>query len=129
MPLDNRPDERNLIDKLLKYTKVINEPNSMTTIPHALNTLKSLIERRRNGIYNLVNPGLISAQDIMHLYQRIIDPTHTFEPMSLTQLDKATLGKRSNCELSTSKLALEGLALPEIHLAVEECLIGYRSRL
>ncbi|MFA5258554.1 MAG: sugar nucleotide-binding protein [Candidatus Pacearchaeota archaeon] len=129
MPIDDRPNERNLIDKLIKYPEVISEPNSMTTVPHAINAMKSLIELRRNGIYNLVNPGLISAADIMNLYQELIDSTHTFKPMSLEQLDKVTVGKRSNCYLSTSKLASEGLELPEIHDAVKECLIGYRGRL
>lgn len=129
MPIDNRPHERNLIDKLRKYPKIIEEPNSMTSVPHAVNVIKELISRRREGIYNLVNPGLISAAEIMTMYQSIVDPTHSFEVMSLEQLDKVTLGKRSNCYLSTAKLAAEGLELPEIHKAVEECLIEYRSKL
>ena len=128
MPIDDRPNERNLIDKLIKYPKVISEPNSMTTVPHAITAIKSLVEKRKNGVYNLVNPGLISASDIMEMYNQIVDSSHTFEPMSLQQLDKVTLGKRSNCYLSTAKLASEGLELPEIHKAVEECLIGYRGR-
>ena len=127
MPIDNKPHDRNLIDKLIKYAQVIAEPNSMTTVPHALNILGALIEKRKNGIYNLVNPGLISAQDIMELYQQLVDPNHTFQPMSLDQLDKVTVGKRSNCCLSTAKLASEGLELPEIHTAVKECLIGYKN--
>ncbi|VVB78727.1 RmlD substrate binding domain protein [uncultured archaeon] len=127
MPIDNRSHDRNLIDKLRKYSCLISEPNSMTTVPHALNIIKSLIERRKQGIYNLVNPGMISASDIMSMYKTIVDPSHNFSLMSLNELDSKTLGKRSNCYLSTAKLASEGLELPEIHNAVEECLTGYRG--
>lgn len=129
MPIDDRPSSRNLIDKLLRYPKVIDAPNSMTTVPHLLPVMSQLISLRREGVYNLVNPGLISAGEIMRMYQSIVDPYHKFEQMSLKELDQVTLGKRSNCHLSTAKLASEGLELPEIHQAVEECLIRYRSRL
>lgn len=127
MPIDDRPHERTLIDKLKKYSKLIDAKNSMTTVPHMLTALDSLISKRKEGIYNMVNPGLISAAEIMTLYQEIIDPSYTFELLSLNNLDKITLGKRSNCYLSTEKLQKEGIILPEIHEAVKECLINYKT--
>lgn len=129
MPIDYTHNDRNLIDKLRRYPRIVAEPNSMTIVPDALGVMKQLIDKRREGIYNLVNPGLISAVEIMTMYRSIVDPTHKFEVMSLEELDRVTLGKRSNCQLSTAKLATEGLEMPEIHQAVEKCLLGYRSRL
>jgi dTDP-4-dehydrorhamnose reductase len=129
MPIDDRPNERNLINKLLSYDKVIEVQNSMTTVPHMINAIKILIEKRKTGIYNLVNPGTISASDIIKLYQEIIDSSHKFRIMSLEELDAITSGRRSNCYLNTDKLISEGIELPEIHQAVKECLLGYKERL
>lgn len=127
MPIDDRPSERNLIDKLVKYTKVIDIPNSMTTVPDMISALGILVETGKTGIYNLVNPGTISAKEIMELYQKIVDPSHTFETFSLDDLNKITVGKRSNCKLSIDKLAEEGIILPEIRNAVVSCLTHYNG--
>lgn len=127
MPIDDSPHERNLIDKLVKYPKVIDAQNSMTTVPHMLEALEILIERKRTGIYNFTNPGTISPAEIMQMYREIIEPSHEFEIISLDELDNITLGKRSNCQLSTEKLKAEGIELPEIHKAVEECLLRYKN--
>ncbi len=129
MPVDDRPHERNLINKLLSYDKVIEVQNSMTTVPHMIDAIKTLIEKRKTGIYNLVNPGTISASEIIKLYQEIVDPNHKFRVMSLEELDAITSGRRSNCYLNTGKLISEGIELPEIHQAVKECLLVYKERL
>ncbi|MDO8623680.1 MAG: sugar nucleotide-binding protein [archaeon] len=133
MPIDDRPDERNLIDKLKKYSKLIKIGNSMTTIPHALPAIKWLIEKKSTGIYNVVNPGMISAGDIMEMYKEIVDPTHEFEVMSHAELDRVTVSKRSNCKLNMDKLKLElrgsRIWIPEIHGAVRECLIKYKENM
>jgi 3,5-epimerase/4-reductase len=127
MPIDDRPHERNLIDKLRKYTHIINTPNSMTTVPHMLPAIKRLIENNKRGIYNLVNPCTISAKEIMDLYKEIIDPSHEYKVMSLNELNKITAGIRSNCTLNTDKLSSEGIFLPKIHNAVRECLNIYKK--
>jgi len=127
MPIDNKPHSRNLIDKLIKYEKVIDIPNSMTTVPHMLEVIKQLINKKSEGIYNLVNPGTISPAEIMTIYKDIVDPTHKFKIFSGEELDKITKGKRSNCYLNTDKLKYEELEMPEIHKAVESCLLKYKE--
>lgn len=127
MPIDDRPHERNLIDKLVKYQKVIDTQNSMTTVPHILPALETLINKKKTGVYNFTNPGTISAAEIMQMYKEIIEPSHKFETISLDELDKITVGRRSNCMLNTDKLRAEGIQLPEIHEAVKECLLSYKK--
>ncbi len=127
MPIDDRPHERNLINKLSKYSKVIDAQNSMTTVPHMLLAVDKLIERKKLGIYNLVNPGTISAYEIMVMYKELVNPKHEFEKFSISELDKKTKGKRSNCYLNSDKLISEGIKMPEIHQAVEECLEKYKD--
>jgi 3,5-epimerase/4-reductase len=129
MPIDEFPHERNLIGKLLSYKKVIDIPNSMTTIPHMLGALEQLILKQRLGIYNLTNPGVTTAFEVMSMYRDIVDPNYQPVLMSPDELDKATLGKRSNCILNADKLKNEGIILPEIHDGVRECLIKYKEYL
>ena len=129
LPIDNRPHERNLIDKIKKYAKVLNVQNSMTIVPDMMEALKILIEKRKEGIYNLVNRGTISLAEIMQKYKEIVDPFHTFQIISLEELNKLTDAKRSNCILDTSKLESEGIYMPEIHKAVESCLLKYKENL
>lgn len=128
MPVDEIPHERNLIDKLVKYRKVIDIPNSITTVPHMIGAIKKFIEKRAQGVYNLVNPGAISAKEIMEMYREIIDPSHKFDIFNVNELDKITKGKRSNCILNTDKLKKEEIILPEIHEAVRYCLLNYKRR-
>jgi|SRR3989344_848894 len=127
MPIDDRPNPRNLIDKLLSYKKIIDVQNSMTTVPDMIRGLEVLINRRRDGIYNMVNPGVASAKEIMEMYRGIVDSSHFFEIFTLDDLEKVTVARRSNCRLSSEKLRQEGIEFPEIHLAVQECLNKYKE--
>lgn len=129
MPIDDRPNERNFIGKVSKYKKVIDEPNSMTTVPHMLEVMKLMIEKGETGVFNLVNPGMTSAAEVMKLYKEIVDPNHSFELMDVDELDSITKGKRSNCKLNTEKLESKGYKLPEIHEALRFCLESYRRYL
>jgi dTDP-4-dehydrorhamnose reductase len=128
-PIDDRPHPRNLIDKLLGYKKVIDTQNSMTAVPDMITAAGKLIEARREGIYNLVNPGTISVAEIMNMYREIVNPAHSFDVVSDAELEKSTVCKRANCYLNTDKLKSEGIELSEIHGAVRECLINYRENL
>jgi 3,5-epimerase/4-reductase len=127
MPIDGKPHERNLIDKLRKFKKVIDIPNSMTTVPHFLDAMGILIDKKRTGIYNIVNPGTTSAARIMEMYRELVDPKHTFEIFSKEELDKITKGIRSNCVLNSDKLESEGIKIPQIQGAIRECLLEYRK--
>lgn len=131
MPIDDRPHQRNLIDKLVEYSQVIDIQNSMTTVPHMLNAMRVLIERRAYGIYNFVNPGTTSAKEIMEMYQQIVNPDHVFGVFSLEKMHARTKAERSNCCLSPSKLQEvlhdTGAEMPEIHEALRECLTRYKQ--
>ena len=126
MPIDDMPNERNLITKLLGYKELIDVPNSMTVVPHMIPTMKELMEKEKTGIFNLVNPGVISAADIMRLYKNLVDPSHEFDVISLMKLEQDLVqAKRSNCYLNTDKLKLSGIVLPDIRNGVIGCLTRY----
>jgi len=131
LPIDTQPNPRNLIDKLLKYPKVIDSKNSVTVIPDLLEAVKQLVEKKRTGIYHVVNPGVIKPSEIMKLYKKVINHEHQFEVVSEKELYKKGLVKavRSNCYLNTEKLQKEGIILKPIKERIVEVLKEYKNNL
>jgi len=122
MPFDDSLGERTLIGKILKYKRVIDVKNSLTYTPDFVETAQKLIDRRKTGIYNVVNTGSISPFEIMEMYKEHVDPNHEFEKLPLEELGDYCNTGRSNCRLSTKKLAEEGLELPPIHTRLKEAM-------
>lgn len=122
MPFDGSRSERNLLMKLIKYNKVLDVENSITYLPDFLSAAALLIKGRKTGTYNIVNPGVISPYQIMQRYTEIVDPKHRFERLTLDSLSTVVRAGRSNCVLSTAKLAGEGIELRSVDEAMTEAL-------
>lgn len=122
MPFDDSTNERSLIMKVRKFTRVNDVENSVTYLPDFIKAAEVLIERRKTGIYNVVNPGAISPYQIIELYKEIVDPSHTAERVPLEQLAALSKAGRSNCVLSTQKLSSEGIELLPVVEAVRSAL-------
>jgi len=131
LPVDKEPNPRNLIDKLVKYSQIIDSKNSITVIPDFLEAAKKLIEKRRVGIYHLVNPGVIAPSEIMELYKKIVNPNHQFKIISEEEIYKQGLAKakRSNCFLNTEKLQKEGIILKPIKERIVKIMEEYKKNL
>ncbi len=122
MPFDGSGDPRSLLSKITKYTRVLDEQNSITYLPDFMRVATTLIERGATGIYNVVNPGTISPFGIIQMYQRIVNPNHQFERLTQVQLHEVAKTGRSNCVLNTDKLRGEGIVLRPVEEVVEEAL-------
>lgn len=127
MPFSNKSHDRNLMSKLIKYKKVLNVQNSLTYLPDFLDAAKKLIEKGKTGVYNIVNPGVISPYEIMGMYKKIVQEDHVFEELNLKELATTVKAGRSNCVLSTKKLEEEGITFPDVHVRVEEALRSIAS--
>lgn len=131
LPVDKEPNPRNLIDKLAKYSQIIDVENSITVIPDFLETTKKLMDKKRVGIYHLVNPDVIAPSEIMELYKKIVNPNHQFKVISEEEIYKQGLAKaeRSNCFLNTDKLQKEGIILKPIKERIVEIMEEYKKNL
>ncbi len=128
MPFDGSGSERSLITKLLRYTRVLDAQNSLTSIPDFLDAAQILIGRRETGVYNVVNPGAISPYEVMELYRDLVDPTHVFERLETARLGEVVKAGRSNCLLSGEKLTRAGIALPDVRMALRGALAQISAR-
>ncbi|TSC78914.1 MAG: hypothetical protein G01um101425_922 [Candidatus Peregrinibacteria bacterium Gr01-1014_25] len=127
MPFDGTMHDRNLIRKLVRYSRVLDEPNSLTYVPDMLQAIRILVERGATGIYNMVNPGTLSPYAIMERYRDIVDPGHAFERLPVSRLGTTVTTGRSNCILSCDKLLREGIALLHVEEALESALQHMRA--
>ncbi|MBT5016320.1 sugar nucleotide-binding protein [Candidatus Peregrinibacteria bacterium] len=122
MPIDANPGPRNFISKITKYDKVINIPNSMTVVEDLLPATHELLKKYATGTYNMTNPGAIDHETILDMYTEIVDPSFTYEIISLQELEKHIKAPRSNCILDASKLANEGIKMRPVEEAIRDCL-------
>ncbi len=127
MPFDGSSNPRNLLVKLHGYTRVLDQPNSLTYIPEFLDAIAALIEKGKTGTYNIVNPGGISPYEIMEMYREIVDPTHAFERLTVDRLGEVVKAGRSNCILSPAKLEAEGIRLRPAREVVREALQRFKG--
>lgn len=129
MPFDGTPHPRNLITKLVAYPKIISVANSLTYIDDLLVAADYLIRTRKTGIWNVVNPGAVTHEQILELYRSIVDPNHKFETMTLAELSKVTKAGRSNCVLDAGKLKGAGVILRPVMAALNDAMNQYRKRI
>lgn len=122
MPFDGTLSPRNLIIKLSKYSKVLDEANSLTYIPDFLRALDALMSKKATGTFNIVNPEALSPYEIMQQYTKVVDPSHTFERLTVETLNTVTKAERSNCVLSGNKLASFGHTMTPSRQALSEAL-------
>lgn len=124
MPLSNKDNPRNLINKLKGYSKVIDIPNSITFMDDLVRCIKWSIDGNHTGIFHVVNPQPLTAAQIMREYQKY-KPEHKFEIITENQLDELALAKRSNCILSSQKLREAGFYMTPSVEALENCMAAY----
>ena len=105
MPItDDLGCKRNFVTKILNYPKICSIPNSMTYLPDLLPIMIDMLIKKELGTINLVNPGMISHDQILELYKSKVDNTKTWTNISSHQQNNMLKSKRSNNWLSTKKL-------------------------
>lgn len=104
MPITHDLSSRNFITKITTYAKVCSVPNSMTVLPELIPIMIDMSLRKFGGTINLCNPGLISHNEILEMYQEIVDPSFTWKNFSIEEQNQILCAGRSNNYLDTTKL-------------------------
>ncbi len=120
IPLLNAKHPKNILDKLIKYKKVIDVPNSVTYIADFIKAMKHLIEIDARGVYNVVNKSGLRYPKLMQVYQKYI-PSFKYTLINLKKLGLS----RTNLILSTEKLEKSGFKVRNINSILEECVKEY----
>ena len=127
MPISADLHPRNLITKISSYERVINIPNSMTVLYELLPVALDMTKRRLKGVYNFVNPGAISHNQILDLYSEYVDPTFAYQNFTVEEQDKILKCGRSNNELDTTKFLA---ANPDLKITpIKECIVEVMKKM
>ncbi len=100
LPVSDDINDRNLLIKLSKFTKITNIPNSISILPDLIPISIAMMEEYELGTFNLVNPEPITHNEILELYKEIINPEHKWEIVE----DNISKVPRSNVILNTDKI-------------------------
>ena len=107
MPITSKDEPRNFISKILKYECICSIPNSMTVLDDLLPyVLDMALCKNLTGTINLTNPGLISHNEILEMYNEYIDPTFVWKNFNQEEQLKILDADRSNNYLDTHRLQL-----------------------
>ena len=120
VPLLDASHPKNLLDKLIKYGRVIDIPNSVTYIPDLACAVKYLISIDARGVYNVAVKGGLHYPELMKIYQRYV-PSFKFETITQKKLGLI----RTDLILSTAKLERTGFRVRNVNSILEECVKGY----
>jgi 3,5-epimerase/4-reductase len=127
MPISDNDHPRNFISKIIRYEKICSIENSMTVLPTFWPIIVDMMNNNNVGTFNCTNPGKISHNEILKMYTKLVDPTFKWQNFSLSDQDKILAAKRSNNELSTSKLETRYPQIPNIHDAVFQVLKNWKK--
>jgi 3,5-epimerase/4-reductase len=125
MPVSDTLHPRSFVTKISGYEHVVNIPNSHSILHDLLPCSVILASHNETGVYNFVNPGAISHNQVLTLYKKYIDPGFTWKNFSLEEQAKILKADRSNCELDTGKLVRKmrkyGVEVPDVFEGYERC--------
>lgn len=120
IPLDNCPNGRNILNKLIKYKTVIDIPNSVTYLPDFIKALEHLLKIDAKGLFNLTNKGALRYPMLLDIYKKYVpDFEYKLLPLRNLKLD------RTNLILSVSKLEMTGFKVRHIKDVLKECVEQY----
>jgi len=127
MPITSDINNRNFIYKIVNYQKICSIKNSMTVLPEFFPIIYKMMNNKLSTTVNLVNPGLISHNEILEIYKEIVDPDFTWNNFSIEEQAKILLSARSNNYLDTTFLENNYPEILNIKDSVRNILIQYKN--
>jgi len=128
MPISDDLNPRSFITKIIGYKRVVNIPNSMTILTDLLPISIEMTERKMTGVYNFVNPGVVSHNEILDLYKKFINNNFTYQNFSIEEQSKILKAGRSNNELDAHKLLKEFPQIPHIKQSILQVFMRMRDK-
>lgn len=118
MPISPLNHPRNLLNKLIKYPKVLEEQNSMTFTDDLVRAADFVIENNKTGIYHIANPQPLTHSVLLDEYKKYV-PKHIYETITKEELQNLVIAPRSNCILDCSKIEQEGFKFTDINESIQ----------
>jgi len=129
IPFDEVDNPRNYLSKVQRYAKVYDNVNS---ISHRADFVRACLDlwgkRAPFGIYNVTNPGFITARQVVAMIEQALKPKRKFAFWANDEefYREAVKTPRSNCVMDVSKLLKAGVRIRPVEEALGDALKNWR---
>jgi len=129
IPFDYRESPRNYLTKLMRYERLLEAENSISQLQEFVAATFACWEKRIPfGIYNVTNPGHVTTREVVDLILEsgVHPKTYQFFTDEADFMQKAAKTPRSNCVMSSAKLAAAGIEMTPVRDAIRTALTHWQ---
>ncbi len=122
IPFNEIDNPRNYLTKLLRYETLLEATNSISQLEDFVTATFTCWEKRVPfGTYNVTNPGQVTTHEVVYSIKKsgVSDKNFHFFRDESDFMKKAAKTPRSNCVMSSAKLAAVGIQIAEVHEAID----------
>ena len=128
IPFDNIESPRNYLSKLIRYENLLEASNSISQLDEFVAASFACWEKRVPfGTYNVTNPGYVTTREVVELIKEsgLSSKTFNFFKDESEFMAKAAKTPRSNCIMSSEKLAAAGITMTPVKEAIRQALTNW----
>ncbi len=130
IPFDNVDSPRNYLSKMTRYARLLDATNSISELQEFVAATFACWEKRIPfGVYNVTNPGQITTREVVEMIRASGVSKKEFQFFASEEEFMRTAAKtpRSNCVMSSQKLASAGITLTDVREAIARDLKNWKS--
>lgn len=130
IPFDHRESPRNYLTKLMRYERLLEAANSISQLHEFVAaTFACWGKRIPFGTYNVVNPGHVTTREVVELILEsgVHPKDYRFFDDEAEFMQKAAKTPRSNCVMSSEKLAAAGIRMTPVRDAIRAALKNWKA--
>lgn len=129
IPFDHRESPRNYITKMVRYDRLLDAANSISELHEFVAATFACWEKRIPfGTYNVTNPGHVTTREVIAAIKAsgVCNKDFSFFDSEAEFMRIAAKTPRSNCVMTSAKLAAAGIKMTEVHTALENALRNWQ---
>jgi dTDP-4-dehydrorhamnose reductase len=130
IPYDNRESPRNYLTKLMRYQRLLEAENSISQLQEFVASTFACWEKHiPYGIYNVTNPGYVTTREVVDLILEsgVCKKEYEFFSDEADFMQKAAKTPRSNCVMTSAKLAAAGITMTPVRDAIQAALSTWQK--
>ena len=128
IPCDNIESPRNYLTKLIRYENLLEASNSISQLDEFVAATFACWEKRvQFGTYNVTNHGHVTTSEVVELINEsgLCTKKFNFFKDESEFMAKTAKTPRSNCIISSEKLAAAGITMTPVKEAIRQALSNW----
>jgi dTDP-4-dehydrorhamnose reductase len=129
IPFDHRESPRNYLTKLMRYQRLLEAENSISQLQEFVAATFACWEKHiPYGTYNVTNPSHVTTREVVDLILEsgVCKKDYEFFSDETDFMAKAAKTPRSNCVMTSAKLAAAGIEMTPVRDAIRSALKSWQ---